>query len=345
MESRSEEILFSILVPVRNTAKYLCQCIESILSQDYHNFEIIVVDNDSNDGSEIILDEYALRYPNITVIHQQNAGLLMSRRVAISKAKGEYLCFVDSDDYIAPSYLSVIYDSIKKSYADIVVFGTNIVGENGEDIGQKDNINLKERYGKDEIYQFALAIAQNPILNNLWLKVVNRRLFDPLKNEEYKKLGEINGIEGAVQTLEILDRADSVCTIANEKLYYYRIRLSSTVRNINVEKRIYEFSYSNLQLREYFYKFPDAVISRYESLHFPIEVFSLFQIIKDIFGQKISLTKKKQEIVKMKQNIWASSVLEKIGISHNKREFILWCIKYRMYTLVNMIINIIGRYM
>lgn len=343
MESRSEEILFSILVPVRNTAKYLRQCIESILSQDYHNFEIIVVDNDSSDGSEKILDEYALMYPNITVIHQQNAGLLMSRRVAISKSKGEYLCFVDSDDYIASNYLSVIYDSIKKSCADLVVFGTNIVGEKGENIGQKDNITLKEKYGKDEIYQFALAMAQNPILNNLWLKAVNKRLFDPRKNEEYKKLGEINGIEGVVQTLEILDRADSLCTITNEKLYYYRIRLSSTVRSIDVEKRIFEFDYSNLQLKEYFSKFPDAIILKYESLHFPIEVFSLFQIIRDIFGQKISMAKKKQEIAKIKQDTWASSVLERIGVPRNKRDFVLWCIKYKMYTLVNMIINIIGR--
>ena len=343
MESRSEEILFSILVPVRNTAKYLRQCIESILSQDYHNFEIIVVDNDSNDGSEIILDEYALRYPNITVIHQQNVGLLMSRRVAISEAKGEYLCFVDSDDYIASNYLTVIYDSIKKNYADIIVFGINIVGEEGENIGQRNNITLKERYSKDEMYQFALAIAQDPILNNLWLKAVNWRVFDPLKNEEYKKLGEINGIEGAIQTLEILDRADSMCTIVNKKIYYYRIRLSSTVRNINVEQRLYEFAYSNLQLKKYFSKFPNAIILKYESLHFPIEVFSLFQIIRDIFRQKIPMDKKKQEIAKIKQDIWVCSVLERIGVPHNKRDVVLWCTKYKMYTLVNMIINIIGR--
>ena len=343
MESRSEDILFSILVPVRNTAKYLRQCIESILSQDYHNFEIVVVDNDSNDGSEILLDEYALKYPNITVIHQQNAGLLMSRRMAISEARGEYLCFVDSDDYIATNYLTIIYDSIKKNYADIVVFGANIVGEEGEDIGQRDNITLKERYSKDEMYQFALALAQNPILNNLWLKAVNKRVFDPLKNQEYSRLGEINGIEGAIQTLEILERADSMCTVVNEKIYYYRIRLSSTVRNINVEKKTYEFAYSNLKLNEYFSRFPNAVYLEYESLHFPIEVFSLFQIIRDIFQQKIPMLKKKKEIAIIGQNIWVYSVLDRIGVPRNKREVVLWCTKYKMYILVNMIINIIGR--
>ena len=223
------------------------------------------------------------------------------------------------------------------------MFGINIVGEEGENIGQRNNITLKERYSKDEMYQFALAIAQDPILNNLWLKAVNRRVFDPLKNEEYKKLGEINGIEGAIQTLEILDRADSMCTIVNKKIYYYRIRLSSTVRNINVEQRLYEFAYSNLQLKKYFSKFPNAIILKYESLHFPIEVFSLFQIIRDIFRQKIPMDKKKQEIAKIKQDIWVCSVLERIGVPHNKRDVVLWCTKYKMYTLVNMIINIIGR--
>lgn len=196
---------------------------------------------------------------------------------------------------------------------------------------------------KTEMYQFALALAQNPILNNLWLKAVNRRVFDPLKNQEYGRLGEINGIEGAIQTLEILDRADSMCTIANEKIYYYRIRLSSTVRNINVEKRIYEYAYSNLKLKEYFSRFPNAVIVEYESLHFPIEAFSLFQIIRDIFRQKISMSKKKQEITKIRQDIWVCSVLDRIGVPRNKREVVLWCTKYKMYTLVNMIINIIGR--
>ena len=224
-----------------------------------------------------------------------------------------------------------------------MVFGANIVGEEGEDIGQRDNITLKERYSKDEMYQFALALAQNPILNNLWLKAVNKRVFDPLKNQEYSRLGEINGIEGAIQTLEILERADSMCTVVNEKIYYYRIRLSSTVRNINVEKRTYEFAYSNLKLNEYFSRFPNAVYLEYESLHFPIEVFSLFQIIRDIFQQKIPMLKKKQEIAIIGQNIWVYSVLDRIGVPRNKREVVLWCTKYKMYILVNMIINIIGR--
>ena len=98
-----------------------------------------------------------------------------------------------------------------------------------------------------------------------------------------------------------------------------------------------------MKLNEYFSRFPNAVYLEYESLHFPIEVFSLFQIIREIFQQKIPMLKKKQEIAIIGQNIWVYSVLDRIGVPRNKREVVLWCTKYKMYILVNMIINIIGR--
>lgn len=342
MESRSEEIVFSILVPVRNTVEYLRQCIDSILSQDYHNYEVIVVDNDSNDGSEKILDEYAQLHENMTVIHQENAGLLMSRRVAISHAKGEYLCFVDSDDYIASDYLSKIYNCIKRDAADVIVFGCHLVDEEGKKLDSDLGIGLKEYYSRDEIHEFALKMAEQPILNNLWLKTIRRDLFDANKDIEYRALGQVNGIESLIQTLEILNNVHSISTITNDRVYFYRIRNSSTVRNIDVSNRILEYTYSNQKLKEFFSRFSDETYRKYMMVHFPIEVFSAFCIVRDIFEQNISLKDKRNELEKVSDGIWISAVLQRIRIPHNKREFVLWCVKHKLYTAVNTIFCIAG---
>lgn len=342
MESRSEEIVFSILVPVRNTVEYLRQCIDSILSQDYHNYEVIIVDNDSNDGSEKILDEYAQLHENMTVIHQENAGLLMSRRVAISHATGEYLCFVDSDDYIASDYLSKIYNCIKRDTADVIVFGCHLVYEEGKKLDSDLGIGLKEYYSRDEIHEFALKMAEQPILNNLWLKAVKRDLFDSDKDEAYRALGQVNGIESLIQTLEILNNVHSISTITNDRVYFYRIRNSSTVRNIDVSNRILEFTYSNQKLKEFFSRFSDETYRKYVTVHFPIEVFSVFCIVRSVFEQNITLKEKCDEMARVSDNGWISAVLTKIRVPHNKRELVLWCVKHKLYAALNAIFCIAG---
>lgn len=342
MESRSEEILFSILVPVRNTVAYLRQCIDSILAQNYHNYEVIIVDNDSSDGSEKILDEYALAHANMTVIHQENMGLLMSRRVAISCAKGEYLCFVDSDDYIAPDFLSKIYHCIKKSAADVIVFGYQLVDENGKKLNSDLKLTLKENYRQDEIYEFVLKMAEEPILNNLWLKAVKRELFDLRKNEEYKSLGHINGVEGFIQTLEILSSAVGISTNSDAKIYFYRIRNTSTVRSIDVWGRIDEYAYSNQKLNEYFSSYPQETYRKYRLVHFPVEVFSVFGIIRSVFQQNITLKEKRDEMSGISDNAWVKTVLERVGVPHNRREFVLWCAKHKLYVAANIIFRVTG---
>lgn len=342
MESRSEEIVFSILVPVRNTVEYLRQCIDSILSQDYHNYEVIVVDNDSNDGSEKILDEYAQLHENMTVIHQENAGLLMSRRVAISHAKGEYLCFVDSDDYIASDYLSKIYNCIKRNAADVIVFGCHLVDEEGKKLDSDLEIGLKDYYSQDEIHEFALKMAEQPILNNLWLKAVKRDLFDSDKDEEYRALGQVNGIESLIQTLEILNNVHSISTITNDRVYFYRIRNSSTVRNIDVSNRIFEYTYIDQKMKEFFSKFSDKTYRKYMSLYYPTEVFSVFCIVRSVFKQKITLKEKRDEMTWVSDSVWVRAVLTRIRVPHNKREFVLWCVKHKLYTAVNTLFSIAG---
>lgn len=94
--------LISIVVPVYNVKQFLTKCLNSIISQTYSNLEIIVVDDGSTDGSATICDDYAKKDKRISVIHKENGGLASARNAGIDVAKGTYIGFVDSDDYIEP---------------------------------------------------------------------------------------------------------------------------------------------------------------------------------------------------------------------------------------------------
>lgn len=109
-----DQPLVSCVIPVYNAEKYLHRCIDSVLSQDYHSLEIILIDDGSTDNSSSICDKYAAAYNNVLVKHISNGGASLARKVGIELAKGEYLTFVDADDYVAKNYVSVMYEALRK---------------------------------------------------------------------------------------------------------------------------------------------------------------------------------------------------------------------------------------
>ena len=100
----NQERLVSIIVPVFNVENYLKECVDSILRQDYADIEILLIDDGSTDNSGKLCDEYAQNYSAITAYHKQNGGLSSARNYGMYKAKGEYYCFIDSDDYISDDF-------------------------------------------------------------------------------------------------------------------------------------------------------------------------------------------------------------------------------------------------
>ena len=98
----------SIIMPVYNVEDYLCKCIDSVLNQDYEDYEVILVDDGSPDECPKICDSYAKKHDNIRVVHRENGGLSAARNSGIEVAIGEYILFVDSDDYIEPNVLGTL---------------------------------------------------------------------------------------------------------------------------------------------------------------------------------------------------------------------------------------------
>ncbi|MDD6889867.1 MAG: glycosyltransferase family A protein [Bacteroidales bacterium] len=116
---------FSFIIPVYNVSPYLRECLDSILSQDYCDFEVCIVDDGSTDESSMICDEYAARDRRIKLCHQQNGGVSVARNKALEMATGEYIWFVDADDHILPGALEYLVTVIRSSGCDTVFFGAD----------------------------------------------------------------------------------------------------------------------------------------------------------------------------------------------------------------------------
>ena len=123
--------LVSIIVPIYNGEKVIRKCIESILNQDYQNFELLLMDDGSKDGSPAICDEYAASDSRVTVVHKANSGVSDTRNQAMAMAKGEYFQFLDADDWIVPEATKLLVRAMEENDVDLyeVLTGFKFIGE------------------------------------------------------------------------------------------------------------------------------------------------------------------------------------------------------------------------
>jgi glycosyltransferase involved in cell wall biosynthesis len=139
------DIKVSVILPLYNVEKFIGQCLDSLVNQTLKEIEIICVNDGSPDNSATIAKQYAEKYSNITVIDQENKGAGAARNNGLKHAKGEYLSFLDSDDFFEPDMLEVAYNKAKEDKADMVVFNSN---QYYEDDNTYKNINWTLRYKK-----------------------------------------------------------------------------------------------------------------------------------------------------------------------------------------------------
>lgn len=122
----------SVIIPVYNVEKYIATCINSILDQTYNNFEVILVDDGSSDSSGQICDEFAIKDARIKVIHKSNSGVSDSRNKGISQASGQYICFIDGDDFIEKNYFEKVFQLIANYSPKVLINSYKLFYENGK---------------------------------------------------------------------------------------------------------------------------------------------------------------------------------------------------------------------
>lgn len=217
---------FSVVIPVYNVKDYLAKCVQSVLAQQIESYEIILVDDGSTDGSGELCDALAQRKPDcIRVIHKPNGGLGDARNVGLEQAKGEYLVFIDSDDYIAPNMLRELSEKIEQTHADIITFGFR-VDKNGD----TSEIHIDD-LPEDHVFTLQSLPELLLALPNAWTRIYKRTLF---LETGIRYPGRV-WYEDIRTTTKLFAKAGSVAAV-RQPYYYYVVRENSITRNKNVAR-------------------------------------------------------------------------------------------------------------
>lgn len=223
--------LLSIIVPVYNAENYLNKCLDSLLAQDFSDCEIILVDDGSTDSSGIICDQYASANPVFRCIHKPNGGHSSARKCGYEASCGQYISFVDSDDWVAPDMYSIMCQAIYDTGADIVLCDYTAVISDREEVCStpfSPGFYDKNRLEK-EVYPFMIYSGiyfKYGISPNFWNKIFRREL---LKKHLFHVPNEVVVGEDALATYSCMLEASSVFFV-NRALYYYRSNADSLSR-------------------------------------------------------------------------------------------------------------------
>ena len=212
--------MISFLIPVFNTKTYLPECLDSILCQAGAEFEVVLLDDGSTDGSGELCNQYAAKYPDIVrVVHKNNEGLLLTRRRGFREAKGNWFICVDSDDYIASDLLQTVAQMIQEYDCDMVMYNFDYVDDDGNHTASRLSISdrtVYERETKREIYEKRLLSVD---VNSLCMRAVRRDLLD--LDADYSGCGIRNMCEDAIQILPLYTNAKKI-VYTSKPLYHYR---------------------------------------------------------------------------------------------------------------------------
>lgn len=218
--------LVSVIVPVYNVEEYLAECVESILSQTYHNIEIILVDDGSTDESGLLCEEYAKKDDRVRVFHKENGGLSDARNYGIDRAEGSYITFVDSDDILHVSCIEKLYTLMSCS-------GSGVSICNMERFEETESIRYTYTNPKVCILDAESALKELLLQRCFDVSACGKMYCKELFNNVSYPTGQL--YEDLGTTYKVIMKTEKVCYI-NQSLYYYRYRPGSiTTRPFNMK--------------------------------------------------------------------------------------------------------------
>ncbi len=322
---------FSVIVPIYKVEKYLKRCIDSILKQTYTNFELILVDDGSPDDCPKICDDYAKKDERVKVIHKKNAGLVAARNTGILEAVGDYICYVDGDDWIADNSLEIVWNkAIEKYDLDMVIYGAVRQYDNYQE--KIPNSVSEGLYDKNklqsEIYPYMMYDNRKPFCTGLifpvaWNKIYKREfLLQHYCKEEKIRMGEDNAF-----VFECLYEAKTVY-FCNDILYFYN--------QLNSESMVHSYDETRFDNNDLLIKYMESNLKGKDIvLDEQLNAFKAYWLIMAVFheiksGRKIKIARKH-----IKNKIKTTKALENIefkGLPKSAKLYLL-LLKMHLYTL------------
>ena len=323
----------SVIVPVYNMENYLSNCINSILDQTFSDFELILVNDGSQDSSNEICNEFARKDNRIIVIHKKNEGVSSARNTGLNKAIGKYVCFVDSDDTVDNDYIEKMYQLAVDNNADLTICGLKMFSNGKQTDFGSDNFGL---YKIDNFKMLFLDLLKSSYLNFVFSKLYKSEM---IKNEVYFDQSIDIG-EDTLFILKVLNKIQRVY-ISNDKPYNYYLHGTTTLTHkfrknkyqilLSTHKKIEDVAnkwnlnnpeHYQILIQRYFDFTIPCIMSINMSTHY-LTINQKLQYINDIYTDKIyqsnfkyinkinlRVSKKLEKIIKTKCSILLLLYLE-----------------------------------
>lgn len=226
------EQLISVIVPIYNVEKYLYRCLESINNQTYNNIEVILVDDGSTDSSGVIADQYAEKHNRFCVLHKENGGLSDARNNGLERARGTYICFIDSDDVIHNDYIRVLYNAIIENDCDIAECDFEYVDEK-----KINEINHSGNVLNSTLHIYSNIDMLHRLYNSTYVRTVvawNKLYKKELFNDIVFPVGRIH--EDEATTYKLYYKASKVAVLSDKLYFYYQNVNSIMQKQYNVKR-------------------------------------------------------------------------------------------------------------
>lgn len=284
-----EKDLITIVIPIYKVEKYLKKCVESIINQTYKHLEIILVDDGSPDNCPKMCDEYACKDYRIKVIHKENGGLSSARNAGIDIAKGKYITFVDSDDYVTKDYIEYMYTIIKQNNVKMSTCETKIIYDEKNILEKEKDDNIQILSNRDLFYNILFDKRSDV---SAYSKLYDIELFNEIRYP--------NGVvyEDTATTYKLIEKCDRIA-VGSKECYYYFTRPGSISKVKGFNKNELDYIKNTEEMLDYLKnKYPnlEEAINRYD-------LYSNFRILRLlIFTKPRNKEMEKQTFNKIKEN-------------------------------------------
>ncbi len=340
-----EKGLVSVVIPIYNVEKYLDCCVTSIVNQTYQKLEIILVDDGSPDSCPQLCEKWAQKDPRIKVVHKTNEGLGMARNTGMEHATGEYICFFDSDDYVALDTIEKAYRQIRDQEAEIVVFGKQSVGKDGTISKCLTPKADKLRFEGEEVQTVFLP----DFIDNRHPRLAVKELcfssctclysMDLIERTAWRFVSERQNISEDSYSLIWLYQYVRTVTILPEALYFYRENETSLTRTYRKDRyeKIKKFYEDCLQLAQQA-NYSEKVQKRISGLYLSLTIAAMKQITAAQLpvGEKYRLLK---QIVK-DETMQLVIAAQDIKMERTARKILLLALRCRVLLLVFLLVKL-----
>jgi glycosyltransferase involved in cell wall biosynthesis len=277
--------LISIVIPCYNAESTLEKCLNSVLNQEYRDLEIIIIDDGSTDGTSQIIESFKQKDSRIISCYQNNSGVSKARNLGISKAKGNYICFVDSDDWVETNYCSTLLSLLKSENADISMVEALYENSKGENVFNKREFG-EFSFTKERALE--LLLEDKELQSHPWAKLYKRELFQNISFPE-----KLQAFEDYYTIFKVFNNASKIVR-SNDKLYHYIQFDNSLSHNLTPERG---------------YHFFLAIMETYQFLNTSTSLGNEGKIIKNMIKKLLMVLKRilrntsKEEMASEKEEI------------------------------------------